>query len=113
MTGEVPADVPERPGATREEHRRALQRLRAKQEIIADVIAGRLPLLEATARFGAALSAGGAAPEDGEGVCRSVIGWVHLALCDWPERAEALTDELERQLQSHLARHGAVCLPCC
>src|SRR5262249_31304307 len=57
-----------------------------KQEAVAALIAGRLTLLEAAATFRAA---GCPRPDaDGESACRSVIGWVHLALCDRPERAE-------------------------
>jgi hypothetical protein len=43
---------------------------------------------------------------DVEALCRSVIGWVHLALSDRPERAEAVSGRLECELQSHLARFG-------
>jgi hypothetical protein len=103
-------------------HHLALQRLQAKQQIIAELIEGRLHLLEATVRFRAAAQTAGAAegrelpgtkcPEDGEELCRSVIGWAHLALRDRPERAEAFSDQLERELQAHLARHGGVQLPC-
>jgi hypothetical protein len=105
-----------------DEYRRALQRVEAKQQIIADLIEGRLTLLEATARFREAhLGSAGegaygrllatAGSEDGEHLVRAVIGWVHLALRDRPERAEALSEELEQQLQAHLATHGVVRLP--
>jgi hypothetical protein len=106
-----------------DEYRRALARLETKQQIIADLIEGRLTLLEATARFRAVQrgSGGGsgalcrllanAGSEDGEHLMRAVIGWVCLALSDRPERAEALSGELERELQNHLAQHGAVRLP--
>jgi hypothetical protein len=89
----------------RDEHRQALQRVEGKQQVIADLIAGRLDLLEAAARF-AHLQPGFS--DDGERLCRSVIGWAYLALSDRPERAEALTERLEQELAAHLERHGVV-----
>jgi hypothetical protein len=82
-----------------------LQRLEGKQQVIADLIAGRLDLLEAAARFGR-LEKG--SPGEDEQLCRRVIGWVDLALSDRPERAEALTERLERELAAHLGRHGCL-----
>jgi hypothetical protein len=96
-------------GYRSEEHRAAVERVQQKKEIIQQLIGGRLALLEATARFGA-LTKG--PRQEGEQLCRQVIGWAHLALCDWPEKAEACSERLERELQAHLARHGAVQLPC-
>ncbi len=85
----------------------ALQRVRVKQDIIAQLIGGRLGLFEAARRFQAAQ--GGAVSEaNGEDLCRVVIGWAHLALSDRPERAEAVSAELERQLNTHLSRNGTV-----
>jgi hypothetical protein len=92
----------------RTDPQRALRGVALKQQIIAELVAGRLRLLEATARF---RQAGGTEPGSPEEWCRTVIGWAGLALCDRPERAEAVSDHLERELQSHLARHGAVSLP--
>jgi hypothetical protein len=98
-------------------HHLALRRLQAKQQIISDLIDGRVHLLEATARFRAAAQtsatepAGTRCPADGEELCRTVIGWAHLALRDRPERAEAFSDQLERELQAHVERHGGVHLP--
>jgi hypothetical protein len=83
--------------------RLALQRLEVKQRVITDLIAGRLSLLEATARFRAVQSE--RAPS-GAAAARAVIGWVHLALCDRPERAEAVSEELEQQLCDHLTLYG-------
>src|SRR5947209_19057845 len=98
-----------------DEHRLALERLRVKQQVIAELIGGRLQLLEATARFRDAQRLPGrdragaqrlAFAEDGELLCRTVIGWAHLALSDRPERAETFSEGLEQELQAHLARHG-------
>jgi hypothetical protein len=100
--------APAASGSAREEHRRALERLERKQRVIADLIDGRLRLLEAAARFRDVQKA---APEDGERLCRAVIGWVYLALSDRPERAEALASALERELQTIVSRQGAVRLP--
>jgi hypothetical protein len=100
-----------------DEHLRALQRLQAKQSIIADLISGRLDLLEATARFQAVQQAGTLTPattpdaEDGEAWCRTVLGWAHLALSDCPERAEALSVVWQCRLNEHLSRFGGVRLP--
>ena len=81
-----------------------LTSLSRKQEAVAGVIDGRVSLREAAARFRAA---GGARPDaDEETVCRSVIGWVHLALCDRPERAERVTARLEYELQTALGGSG-------
>jgi len=99
------------------EHQLALRCIALKQAIVADLISGRLPLLEATARF---RQAGGGAPAArlpargepaAEDWCRTVIGWALLALSDRPERAEAVSEHLEQELQTHLARHGSVRLP--
>ncbi len=103
-----------RPRFFGEEHRLALERLQAKQQIIAELIHGRLPLLEATARFRAAQRRrenDPASPDEGEQLCRTVIGWAHLALSERPERADAFSEGLEQELQAHLARHGTLRLP--
>jgi hypothetical protein len=86
-----------------------LERLQAKQQVIEDLVEGRVALLEAAARFGAAQAVG---VEDGLRLCQAVIGWAHLALRDRPEKAEALSQELEEQLEEHLTTHGGTaCLP--
>jgi hypothetical protein len=90
-------------------HPTALARLRAKQRVVAQVIAGTLSLLEAAALFGTC--GHDAAARDGESLCRAVIGWVHLALSDRPEQAEAVSQQLEEELQAVLARRGCVQLP--
>jgi hypothetical protein len=99
-----------------EGYHQALHRLRAKQQVIAELINGRVPLLEATARFWAAQcpakeQAGAPPSDDGEQLCRTVIGWAYLALSERPERADAFSEELEQELQAHLTRHGTVRLP--
>ncbi len=92
-------------------HEMTLQCIAMKEQIVAELISGRLPLLEATARFRQLGGAGRGPEPGGEEWCRTVIGWAHLALSDRPERAEAVSDHLEQELQTHLARHGCVCLP--
>jgi hypothetical protein len=80
--------------------------LRVKLDAVAAVIAGRMTIVEAAARFRAA---GCPAPNaDGESAGRSVIGWVHLALCDRPERAEEVSARLEQELQAYLTRRGGL-----
>jgi len=97
-------------GPTRPGHGHALLTgLRQKQWAVAGVIAGRLSLLEAAAWFRAAglgIDLGQVPAAEAESLCRSVIGWVHLALSDRPERAEAVSARLECELQTHLARFG-------
>jgi len=98
-----------------------LQGLQAKQRIISELIEGKLKLLEAASRFQAAHSttlACAAATtmypgkmSDSENVCRTVIGWVHLALGNRPEEAERVSARLERELQTYLDRFGTVSLP--
>ncbi len=86
------------------DHQRALERLRTKEAVIADLIAGRVPLLEAAARFEQVESRNNASQDgDGERWCRTVIGWTYLALSDQPERAAHVTEQLELELQHFLA----------
>jgi hypothetical protein len=94
-------------------HNLALQRLDAKKEIIGQIIDGRLRLLEAASQFrglsrtaGAVIAA--ARNDSDEDLCRSLIGWVYLALSERPERAEVLSDQLEAELAAHLKQHGSV-----
>src|SRR5437763_1294716 len=87
----------------------ALVRLRAKQRAVGQVIAGTLSLVEAATCFGAGEKNG--TGRDGETLCRTVIGWVHLALSDRPEQAEAVSERLEDELRMVLTRHGRVRLP--
>jgi hypothetical protein len=93
----------QRPNASRDQqHSLALQRLQGKQQIVAELIGGRLALLEASTRF-QALSADGRGEE---ATCREVIGWAHLALRDRPETADAISARLEEELERHLSRQG-------
>jgi hypothetical protein len=89
-------------------------------EITADVIAGRLGLLEAAAGFHAAdaglpsrvpLKDRFAGASDGERECRRVIGFVEEALEEEPSRRAAVVDRLEAELQAQLRQHGTVRLP--
>jgi hypothetical protein len=85
--------------------------VRLKEEIIGDLVSGRVALVEAASRFrqvGGRLPTPGAGADNGEAWCRAVIGWAHLALEDRPERADAISEKLEQELQSHLSRFGAV-----
>lgn len=101
--------------AARADHQKTLQSIARKQEIVADLVAGRLALLEATARFRQAGGAGPRAAEWSEPAdeswCRTLIGWAQLALSDRPERAEAVSASLEQELQLHLTQHGTLSLP--
>jgi hypothetical protein len=86
--------------------------LQQKQAIINQVIEGRLPLWDAAGRFQAAHQAARACLEratgvpghsiDGEAVCRTIIGWVCLALSDRPEQADRVSERLESELREFL-----------
>ena len=88
--------------------------LQQKQAIINQVIEGRLPLWDAAGRFQAAHQAARACLEratgvpghaiDGESVCRTIIGWVCLALSDRPEQADRVSERLEGELREYLNR---------
>jgi hypothetical protein len=87
----------------------ALERLDRKQQIVSQLIDGRIDLLEAAARFRPFV--GPASPMLADAVptetdCRLVIGWVGLALSDRPEKAAALTQRLEQELTEYLERQG-------
>ena len=95
-------------------HNLALQRLDAKKEIIGQIIDGRLHLVEAAGAFrelnpfASNTSTGRVRKESDEDLCRSLIGWVHLALSERPERADSISDRLEAELADHLKQHGCV-----
>src|SRR5258708_1089946 len=96
-------------------HNVALQRLDAKKEIVGQIIDGRLHLVEAAAAIRqlnpfSSTSPGRLRNESDEDLCRSLIGWVHLALSERPERAESVSDRLEAELADHLKQHGCVTL---
>lgn len=101
--------------------RLVMEGLQTKQQIINELIAGRMELLQATARFQTVHrttavsieSATGipAGVSNGENLCRTVIGWVCLSLSGRPEEAERVSARLERDLQGHLDRFGEVNLP--
>src|SRR5262245_43783529 len=96
------AEIRQPSTSRRRQHSLALQRLQNKQQVIADLIGGRLSLLAAATRF-QALAADGRGEE---ATCREVIGWAHLALRERPETADALSARLEGELERHLSRHG-------
>lgn len=86
--------------------------LQQKQAIISQVIDGKLPLWEAAGRFQLAHTAACQCLEsatgvpnhsiDNESVCRTVIGWVFLALSDRPEHADRVSERLELELRDTL-----------
>ena len=95
--------------------------LQQKQAIINEVIGGHLPLWEAAGRFQAAHQAARVCLEsatgvpnhtiDGEAVCRTIIGWVYLALSDRPEHADKVSERLEGELREYLSRNALVKTP--
>ena len=89
--------------------RLALERLDAKQDIIRQMIDGRLHLIEAAECFREltrSTAGNSGTSQSDEDVCRGLIGWVYLALCERPERAESLSAQLEAELAAHLQRRG-------
>jgi hypothetical protein len=95
--------------------------LRQKQAIISQVIDGHLPLWEAASRFRAAHQAASVCLErtigvpnhtiDGEEACRTVIGWVYLALSDRPEHADRVSERLETELRDQMKNNAAAMTP--
>jgi hypothetical protein len=89
----------------------ALQRLEAKKAIIGQIIDGRLRLLEAASQFEELARPANSALEghnDLEYWCRSIIGWVCLALSEQPERADTLAGNLEAELSACLGKRAAI-----
>jgi hypothetical protein len=88
--------------------------LQQKQAIINQVIEGRLGLSEAASRFQAAHRAASVCLEtatgvpsltiDNESACRTIIGWVCLALSDRPEQADRVSERLEGELRDLLKK---------
>jgi len=87
----------------------ALRQVRVKLQIIRELIAGRFDLFEAADQFRTLEPEG--AQVNPEGWCRTVIGWVDLALRDRPEKAEALCSQLERELRERLEEFSLPRLP--
>jgi hypothetical protein len=98
-----------------------LMGLRQKQAIINQVIEGRLALWEAAGRFQDAHQAARVCLEratgvpncsiDGEAVCRTIIGWVHLTLSDRPEHADRISERLECELREFLKKSAPALTP--
>jgi len=95
--------------------------LQQKQAIINEVIDGHLPLAEAAGKFQAAHQAARVCLEtatgvpghsiDNESACRTIIGWVYLALLDRPEHADRVSERLEGELRELLNRNALVKTP--
>jgi hypothetical protein len=95
--------------------------LQQKAAIINQVIEGHLPLWEAAGRFQLAHQAARVCLEsatgvpnnsiDGETVCRTIIGWVYLALSERPEQADRVSDRLEGELRDTLMKNAPVLNP--
>ena len=93
----------------------------ARAELVFELAAGRLTLVEAAARirdlygstpsFWEGLRMAEKGNTDEERLCRHAIGWVESMLADRPCEASAVAARLEAELGDHLARHGKVILP--
>jgi hypothetical protein len=100
----------------------AQARIDAKWKVIEQVLAGRLALLAAAARFRALNDEPadcpcredhfGPATSRGEKLCRQVIAWAReMAREEGSSAALAAVDRLEAELKAILARDGRVRLP--
>ena len=98
-----------------------MQGLQQKRAIIHEVIDGHLPLWEAAGRFQAAHQAARVCLEratgvpghtiDNEAVCRTIIGWVYLALLERPEQADRVSERLEGELREQLTKNALTKTP--
>ncbi len=97
-----------------------LARMAAKDRVVAELVAGRLTLSQAAARFrglSVALPDGAHPPgaegrTEGERLCREVMARAAVWLADHaPDRAAAVAARLEAELRQQLGRDGTVRLP--
>jgi hypothetical protein len=97
------------------------RKILARDKVIQEVIAGRLTLLAAAARFRALdlelpnraqvkLETCFSGNSDDERQCRRVIQFVALELKE-PSRCQEIVARLEAEFQAHLRQYGAVRLP--
>ncbi len=103
-------------------------RIGAKHQIVGDVIAGRLTLVQAAALFGALNqlppesmqpSLSDLCPSrlrfpahtDEERLCQQVVQWVSFELADEQDRLEATVGRLEAEFKEALHKEGTVRLP--
>jgi hypothetical protein len=99
------------------------QRFKAKRRVIEALLEGNLGLFEAAAWFHDLNSSPPAHPAegwqrlpgrcDGEKLCRQVIGWARVHLQDVMPASQVMArlQEMEDELNAHIARHGKVVLP--
>jgi hypothetical protein len=99
-----------------------VRQVNAKSEAVTELLAGRLALLQAAARFRdleEALPDSLAAPRrppggaaDGERQCREVMTWVDNWLrVQAPEQAAGVAARLEEELRRHRGPDGTILLP--
>jgi len=107
-------------GELDEQDRTISKRLGAKDEVVKDLIAGRLTLFEAAAGFRrlneefprAVVKESVPGVTEEEQLCRQVIAWVRVRLEVNPgEASEDFVARLEHELLRHKQRNGAVLLP--
>jgi hypothetical protein len=48
---------------------------------------------------------------DSESTCRTIIGWVCLALSDRPEQADRISERLESELRDALNKNASALIP--
>jgi hypothetical protein len=99
-----------------------LRRYLVKEQAVRELLAGRLTLLQAAARFRNAEMAvpvdwgpprpDGSGPAERERLCRNVRVWArHWLEEHQPEKVVEVTARLEAELQQHRAEYGVVELP--
>ena len=100
----------------------SIQRCKAKEDVVRDVIAGELTLLQAAARFRdvnaswpkarAVVQQAYAGLPYEHALCRQVIAYAEAELRHQGSvQKDSVLDRLEAELAEHLRRHGKVCLP--
>ena len=100
----------------------SIQRCKAKEDLVREVIAGRLTLLEAAARFRDVnascpkartfLQRAFASLPYEHALCRQIIAYAEAELRDQgSDQKDRVLHRLEAELAEHLRQHGKVCLP--
>lgn len=84
----------------------AAERVRAKDQIAEEVIAGRMSLAEAAARFGRLNRLADSVPMDDERLYDQVINWVHGMIWFDPDRVAVVMARLEAEYRAEQQRHG-------
>ena len=104
-----------------QDHRKriTLQRIKAKEDVVGELLNGRLSLLQAARRFKDLNETPITCQDDyrshypgqsdGEKACRQVLDWLLFAQTEYPrDQQEALLHRFEDELREHLQRNGGI-----